>query len=96
LVFTVRRYSRATTAVTTALQSRGVRVLLLTDQGASPLSKIAHHSIRMPTQGSEALASLAPILSMVSLIASLVARELDGGHLKEAEQLKEAFSIYEY
>ncbi|THF70202.1 MurR/RpiR family transcriptional regulator [Deinococcus sp. Arct2-2] len=96
LVFTVRRYSRSTTKVTTALQSRGVQVLLLTDQGASPLGKIAHHSIRIPTQGSEALASLAPILSLVSLIASLVARELDGGHLQEAEQLKEAFSIYEY
>jgi len=96
LVFTVRRYSRATTQVAAALQRRGVQVLLLTDGGAAPLGKIADHSIRVSTQGSEALASLAPLLSLVSLIASLAARELGGEHLEEAEKLKAAFAVYEY
>jgi len=96
LVFTVRRYSRATTGVATALQQRGVQVLLLTDQGASPLGKIAAQSIRLPTQGSEVTASLAPFISLTSLIASLVARELNGGHFEQAEKLKVEFGIYEY
>ncbi|WP_293910534.1 MurR/RpiR family transcriptional regulator [Deinococcus sp.] len=96
LVYTVRRYSRATTRVTTALRQRGATILLLTDQGASPLGKVADQSIRLPTQGSEALASLAPFLSITSLIASLLARELGGGHLQDAEKLKEAFAVYEY
>lgn len=96
LVFTVRRYSRATTRVTTALGQQGVKVLLLTDQGTSPLGKIAHQSIRLPTQGSEVTASLASFISLTSLIASLVARELGGGHLKQAETLKAEFGVYEY
>lgn len=96
LVFTQRRYSRATTWVTTVLQKQGVKVLLLTDQGASPLGKIADQSIRLPTQGSEVMASVAPFLSLTSLIASLVARELGGEHLRRAESLKADFAIYEY
>ncbi|MFC3831847.1 MULTISPECIES: MurR/RpiR family transcriptional regulator [Deinococcus] len=96
LVYTLRRYSRATTQVTTALRERGVRVLLLTDQGASPLGRLAHHSIRLPTQGSEVIASLAPFLSVTSLIASLVAREMGGGQLEAAERLKAEFGVYEY
>ena len=96
LVFTLRRYSRATTKVTTALQKRGVKVLLLTDQGAAPLGKIADQCLRLPTQGSEVIASMAPFISMTSLIASLVARELGGGHLKRAESLKAEFAVYEY
>lgn len=96
LIYTVRRYSRATTRVTTALHKRGVGVLLMTDQGASPLGKIAHQSVRVPTQGSEVVASLAPFISLTSLIATLVARELGGGHLQQAETLKVDFSVYEY
>lgn len=96
VVFTVRRYSRATTTVTAALHRRGATILLLTDQGASPLGKIADQSLRLPTQGSDSLASLAPLLTVMSLIASLVARELGGGHLQNAEELKEAFALYEY
>ncbi|THF85309.1 MurR/RpiR family transcriptional regulator [Deinococcus sp. KSM4-11] len=96
LVYTVRRYSRATTRVTTALRERGVQVLLITDQGASPLGRLAHHSIRLPTQGSEVIASLAPFLSITSLIASLVARAMGGGQLEAAERLKAEFGVYEY
>jgi DNA-binding MurR/RpiR family transcriptional regulator len=96
LVFTVRRYSRATTRVTAALARRGATIVLITDQGASPLGKVADQSLRLPTQGSEALASLAPLFSVMSLIASLVARELGGGHLQQTEDLKEAFAVYEY
>jgi DNA-binding MurR/RpiR family transcriptional regulator len=96
LVFTVRRYSRATTRVTTALKTQGARILLLTDHGASPLGKIADQCIRLPTLGSEALASLAPFLSVTTLIASLAARELGGGHFEAAETLKETFGVYEY
>lgn len=96
LVYTLRRYSRATTRVTTALQQRGVKVLLLTDQGASPLAKLADHCLRLPTQGTEALGSLAPFVSVTTLIASLVARHLKGGHLTQAEQLKADFAVYEY
>ena len=96
LVYTLRRYSRATTKVTSALHGQGVSVLLLTDQGAAPLAKLADSYLRLPTQGSEVLASLAPFISVTSLIASLVARELGGGHLKQAEGLKAEFGIYEY
>ncbi|MBZ9749873.1 MurR/RpiR family transcriptional regulator [Deinococcus sp. HMF7604] len=96
LVYTIRRYSRATTRVTRALQAQGVRILLLTDQGASPLAKTADHCLRLPTQGSEVVASVAPFVSLTGLIASLVARELGGGHLETAERLNAAFSVYEY
>ncbi|WP_040383636.1 MurR/RpiR family transcriptional regulator [Deinococcus apachensis] len=96
LVYTLRRYSRTTTRVTTALQNRGVKVLLMTDQGASPLGKIAFQSIRLPTQGSEVVASLAPFISLTSVISTLVARELGGEHLQQAELLKADFSVYEY
>jgi DNA-binding MurR/RpiR family transcriptional regulator len=96
LVYTLRRYSRATTRVTTALNSQGATVLLITDQGASPLGKLAHQSLRVPTQGSEVVASLAPFISVTALLATLVARELGGGHLQQAETLKADFSVYEY
>lgn len=96
LVYTLRRYSRATTKVTTALWQRGVKVLLITDQGASPLGKIAQHIIRLSTQGSEVLASTAPFISLTTLITTLVAKELNGDHFKQTEDLKAEFSIYEY
>lgn len=96
LVYTMRRYSRATTRVTGTLKAQGVRVVLLTDQGASPLAKVADQCVRIPTQGSEVIASVAPFVSLTGLIASLVARELDGGHLEAAERLKAEFGVYEY
>ena len=96
LVYTVRRYSRATTLIVTALQKQGVTILLVTDQGASPLAKLADQCLRLPTQGSEVLASMAPFISLTTLIASLVARKLDGGHLAQAEGMKADFSVYEY
>lgn len=96
LVYTMRRYSRATTRVTRSLRERGVGILLITDQGASPLARVADQHLRLPTQGSEVIASVAPFVSLTGLIASLVARELGGGHLKAAEQLKAEFGVYEY
>jgi DNA-binding MurR/RpiR family transcriptional regulator len=96
LVYTIRRYSRATTRVILALRQRGVKVLLLTDQGASPLTKIADQCLRLPTQGTEVLASMASFISVTTLIASLVATKLRGSHLQQAEQLKAEFSVYEY
>ena len=96
MVFTLRRYSRATTKLTQALHRHGAKVLLITDQGASPLGKIAAQSLQLPSQGSDVLASLAPFLSVTALIASLVARELGGGHLKQAESLNAEFGVYEY
>lgn len=96
VVFTLRRYSRATTRMIRALHKQGVQVLLITDQGASPLSKIAHQCLQLPTQGTDVLASLAPFVSVITLLASLVAHELDGGHLKQAETLNAEFGVYEY
>ncbi len=55
LVFTLRRYSRATTELTQALHQHGAKVLLITDQGASPLGKIAAQSLQLPSQGSDVL-----------------------------------------
>lgn len=96
LVYTIRRYSRATTRVTSALQKRGVKILLLTDQGASPLAKLADQCLRLPTQGTEVLASLAPFVSVTTLITSLMATKLGGNHLQQAERLKAEFNVYEY
>ncbi|WP_415831155.1 MurR/RpiR family transcriptional regulator [Deinococcus frigens] len=96
VVFTLRRYSRATTRMIRALHKQGVQVLLITDQGASPLNKIAHQCLQVPTQGTDVLASVAPFVSVVTLLASLVAHELEGGHLKQAEALNAEFGVYEY
>ncbi len=96
VVFTLRRYSRATTRMIRALHKQGVQILLITDQGASPLNKIAHQCLQLPTQGTDVLASLAPFVSVSTLLASLVAKELEGGHLKEAEALNAKFGVYEY
>jgi DNA-binding MurR/RpiR family transcriptional regulator len=96
VVFTLRRYSRATTRMVRALHKQGVQILLITDQGASPLNKIAHHCLHVPTQGSDVLSSLAPFVSVITLLASLVAHKLDGGHLKQAEALNAEFGVYEY
>ena len=96
LVYTVRRYSRVTTLIVKTLQKQGVRILLVTDQGASPVAKLADQCLRLPTQGSEVLASMAPFVSLTTLIASLVARQLHGGHLTRAEELKADFGLYEY
>ena len=96
LVYTVRRYSRVTTLIVKTLQKQGVRILLVTDQGASPITKLADQCLRLPTQGSGVLASMAPFVSLTTLIASLVARQLHGGHLARAEALKADFGLYEY
>lgn len=96
VVYTLRRYSRATTRVTRAAHARGAAVLLITDQGASPLGKIARHSLQLPTHGTDVLASLAPFLSVTSLLAALVGQELGGGHFGEAEALTAEFGVYEY
>lgn len=96
LAFSVRRYAMATRQVVDRLQKCGAPLLLVTDQGASPLVRQARLTLRVPTQGVEPFDSLAPVLSLGHALVVACAARLGTARLEEAERLWADYETFEY
>lgn len=96
LVYTIRRYAKATTRLGQALHAQGVPLLLITDDGPAPLAKLAHQELRLSLRGIGNLHPLGSLLSLTQAITLLAAQRLDRKRIQQRERLLEELDVYEY
>ena len=95
LVVSMSRYSRHTVRVVRALSERA-RIVLLTDEHASPLAPLADPVVRFGTRGVTGLRSdVGAMATMQALVLSVARRRSDAAHrLDSAEMLWDAFEVF--
>lgn len=96
VLFTVRRYAKATTRLGEALIARGARLLLVTDDGAPPLARRAQFVIRVPTKGAAPLLSITAFLQLCQLVSLLVGAKCGNTRSDAAEELYRLYEAFEY
>lgn len=95
LVFSTRRYAQSTTQLATALHSRGLKLLLVTDNGQSPLLPLAHVVVRVPTQAVNQYGASGLMSSLAHLLLIGTAQRSDPSRRAEFEGLLEEFDVFE-
>ncbi len=95
LIFATRRYARATTQIATTLKSRGAKLILITDNGNSPLVPHANHVIRVPSQAIQQYGATGLISSLAHLLIIGTAQRTDPTRRQELEALLEDFDVFE-
>ncbi len=95
LVFATRRYAQATTQIATALKSRGAKILLITDNGNSPLVPHATQIIRVPSQAINQYGATGLISSLAHLLVIGTAQRTEPSRRQQLEQLLEEFNVFE-
>ena len=96
VLFTVRRYAKATTRLGQALVSRGVKLYLITDDGAPPLARIADHTIRVPTKSAANMPSITAFLQLAQLVGLLVGAKCGNERSELADELFREYEAFEY
>lgn len=96
VLFTVRRYAKATTHLGEAIVTKGARLFLITDDGAPPLARIAHHTIRLPTKSASPMRSVTPFVQLAQLVGLLVGAKCGNARNEAAEELFERYAPFEY
>lgn len=96
VLFTVRRYSAATSILGTELLNRGAKLIVMTDDGASRLARHATHVLRVPTPKTSGPPSLTMFVSLVQLLGILVAAQLGNSRAEAAEEFVTKLKSYEY
>ena len=95
LIFSTRRYARSTSQIAITLKARGTKLLLITDNGQSPLVAHAHHVIRVPTQAVVQYGASGLISSLAHLLVIGTAQRCDTTRRRELEQYLEEFDVFE-
>jgi DNA-binding MurR/RpiR family transcriptional regulator len=95
LVFATRRYARSSTQIATALKTRGASILLVTDNGASPLLPLATHILRVPTQAISQYGASGLMSSLAHLLVIGTAQRCDTARRQQLEELLEEFGVFE-
>ena len=95
LIFATRRYARATTQIALTLKAKGAKLVLVTDNGDSPLVPQANQIIRVPTQAIEQYGATGLISSLAHLLVIGTAQRSDPTRRKQLEQLLEEFDVFE-
>lgn len=95
LVFSTRRYARATTQIASTLKTRGAKILLITDNGNSPLVPHATHVIRVPSQAIQQYGATGLISSLAHLLVIGTAQRTDPTRRQRLEELLEEFDVFE-
>lgn len=95
VLFTVRRYARATTRVGEGVLARGARLILVTDDGAPPLARKAHQVLRVPTKGAAPLLSITAFLQICQVVALLVGAKCGNERNDAAEDLFRRYETFE-
>ncbi len=95
LVFSTRRYARATTQLAQHLITKGAKLILITDNGESPLIPQASQIIRVPTQAIEQYGATGLISSLAHLLVIGTAQRSDPARRKHLEELLEEFDVFE-
>ncbi len=95
LIFATRRYARATTQIGLTLKTKGAKIILITDNGDSPLVPHATQVIRVPTQAINQYGATGLISSLAHLLVIGTAQRTDSTRRKQLEQLLEELSVFE-
>ncbi len=95
LIFATSRYARSSTRLATALHARGAAVLLVTDNGGSPLVPLASHVLRVPTQAVHQYGASGLMSSLAHLLVIGTAQRSDGSRRQEMEGVFEEFDVFE-
>ena len=95
LVFSTRRYARSSTQLATALHARGVKLLLVTDNGQSPLLPLASLVVRVPTQAVDQCGASGLISSLAHLLVIGTAQRSDPSRRAAFEAVLEEFDVFE-
>lgn len=95
-LFTVRRYSIATSLLGKELVNRGATLVVITDDGAPRLARHGTHVLRVGTPKTSGPPSLTMIVSLVQILGILVAAELGNARTEAAEEFVKKFQAYEY
>lgn len=96
VLFTVRRYAKATTRLGEAIVGKGATLFLVTDDGAPPLARSAHYTIRLPTKAASQMRSVTAFLQLAQLISLLVGVKSGNSRNEAAERLFEFYEPFEY
>lgn len=96
MLFTIRRYARATTRLGEELARKGATLLLITDDGAPPLARVAHKTVRLPTKAATSMRSITTFLQFTQLLALLVGSRSGNERSEAAERLFRAHNTFEY
>lgn len=96
VLFTVRRYAKATTRLGEAIVARGATLFVVTDDGAPPLARIAHHVIRLPTKAASPMRSITAFLQLAQLVGLLVGAKCGNARNDAAEGFFELYNPFEY
>jgi len=97
VVASVKPYTRATIEGAQYATARGVPVLALTDSKASPLVRVARHSLLVPTESPSFFHTMTPAFALGEILATLAAGR--GGDtvaqaLKHTEEQLAAFNVH--
>lgn len=95
LVFSTRRYARSSTKLATALHARAVKLLLVTDNGQSPLLPLANLVVRVPTQAVDQYGASGLMSSLAHLLVIGTAQRSDPSRRAELEGVLEEFDVFE-
>lgn len=95
LVFSTRRYARSSTQIATTLKTRGASILLVTDNGASPLLPLASHILRVPTQAIDQYGASGLMSSLAHLLVIGTAQRCDTSRREHLEGLLEELTVFE-
>jgi DNA-binding MurR/RpiR family transcriptional regulator len=96
LVYTIRRYTKATTRLTYACKEQGATVLLITDDGHPPVARIADQIIRVPMRSVDSLYPLSGLTSLTHALVMLTAQRCGAKRFKKLEELIQKADYYEY
>lgn len=96
VIFAMRRYSKSTTRVGEAVAKKGAQLILIADDGAPPLARIASKSLQLSTKSASTMASVTPFLSVTQLITMLAAAKLGNSRTDAAEEYLKRYDAYEY
>lgn len=96
VLFTMRRYAKATTRLGEATIAQGATLFLVTDDGAPPLTRIAHHTIRLPTKAASPMPSITAFLQLTQLVGLLVGAKCGNARNEAAEKFFRSYDAFEY
>lgn len=96
VLFTVRRYAKATTRLGEAIVAKGATLFLVTDDGAPPLARMAHHTIRLPTKAASPMRSVTAFIQLAQLVGLLVGAKCGNARNEAAEELFNRYAPFEY
>lgn len=96
LVYTIRRYAKATTRLVEQWKKRGPRIILITDDGHPPVARFADQMIRVPIRSADGIPSLASLTSLTHALTMLTGQLCGNQWFERLEEVIQEADYYEY